>query len=123
MVQHHIKVLVGRHRHTAMHTARYLPHTPKYRECLADYRCDNIFYLRVLRLRVLLKDTTKCILQSKRSSFVIARSLPGMLTTTIADLFIDVSVPDTYHIPNPSSHRVMTLKEVRLRHCKTCASV
>ena len=36
------------------------------------------------------------------------------MTVLVADLFIGMSVTDTYRIPNPSSHRAMTLKQVYL---------
>ena len=56
------------------------------------------------------------VLQSKRSSFVVALSLPvePEVTITVAYLFIGMSVLDTYRALNPSSHWAMTLEEVRL---------
>ena len=36
------------------------------------------------------------------------------VTVTIADLFIGMSVLDAYRVPNSSSHRAITLKEVHL---------
>ena len=84
---------------------------------IASARCDSFLSLRVLHWH---KDDKlaasftlpSCILRRKRYSFEIALSLE--MTVIVADLFIGMSVPDTYRIPKPSSHRAMTLKEVHL---------
>jgi hypothetical protein len=97
--------------------------TPKYRPCLAYRQCDNFLFLQALHLRVLRKDeeitasfiSSSCILPSKRFSFLIALSLPVEVTVTMADLLIDMSMPDAHRLPHhTSSHRAMTLEEVTL---------